>query len=60
LGTAYFTRLTAAEDLPEIVTAMFDRLLPTAKSSRAAAELEDQVADETMRAALKTSPKATT
>jgi hypothetical protein len=28
LGTAYFTRLTAAEDLPEIVTAMFDRLLP--------------------------------
>jgi len=38
LGTGYFTRLTAAEDLPEIVTAMFDRLLPMAKSSRAVAE----------------------
>ena len=60
LGTAYFTRLTAAEDLPEIVTAMFDRLLPTARSSRAAAELEDQVADETMSTALKSSQKATT
>jgi hypothetical protein len=59
LGTAYFTRLTAAEDLPEIVTAMFDRFLPTAKSSRATAELEDQVAGETMSTALKTSPKAT-
>jgi hypothetical protein len=59
LGTAYFTRLTAAEDLPEIVTAMLDRL-PTAKSSGAAAELEDQVADETKSTALKTSQKATT
>jgi hypothetical protein len=39
---------------------MFDRFLPTAKSSRAAAELEDQVTDETMSTALKTSPKATT